>query len=279
MRQDAAATEQEHPIRTWNFRLSAVISVQQAVREAIMLAMDLLKRNSLMSHMGRKAFESLKPRLRPVMLESEEILYRAGDSISHIYFPETAVLCMLTIMEDGRTVEAATVGCEGASWVSASYGAPTMPCQTMVAVAGSALRIAVRYVEEEIQQNVEFHNVLTEYAHALLISSFRTGACNALHSLKQRCARWMLTTLDRISTTEFCITHQFLASLLGCNRAALTSILGDLEETGGIRIRRGRIEIADRSRLARSSCECYEIMRQNYERLAKRESAEINQRV
>ena len=107
------------------------------------------------------------------MLKREEILYRPGEAISHIYFPETAVLCMLTIMEDGRTIEAATVGCEGASWLSASYGAPPMPCQTMVAVAGFSHRIAVRYVEEEIQQNGEFHNVLTEYAHALLISSFR----------------------------------------------------------------------------------------------------------
>lgn len=233
--------------------------------------MDLIQQNSLLSHLDSHSLERLRLRFRPVTLQGEEVLYRAGDRISHIYFPESAVLCMLTIMEDGRTVEAATVGREGASWVSASYGAPTMPCQTMVAVAGSAFRIAARHVEEEIRLNGVFHNVLTEYAHALLISSFRTGACNALHSLKQRCARWMLTTLDRTSASEFCITHQFLASLLGCNRVALTSILGELEEMGGIHTRRGRIEIADRARLAESACECYGVIRQNFLQLVKRE--------
>jgi CRP-like cAMP-binding protein len=220
--------------------------------------------NSLFHHLDAHCLERLGRRLRPVTLQSEEILYGAGDRISHMYFPTTAVLCMLTIMEDGRTVEAATVGKEGASWVSASYGSPTMPCQTMVAIAGSALRIAARDVEEEIQQNGAFHNVLTEYAHAFLISSFRTGACNALHSLKQRCSRWMLTTLDRTSLTEFCITHSFLSSLLGCNRAVLTSLLGELEQSGAIHTRRGRIEIVDRLPLESSSCECYQVIRDNF---------------
>lgn len=237
-----------------------------------MAAMDLIQQNGLLRHLDSRSLERLGPRLRPVALKSQEILYRAGDQISHIYFPSSAVICMLTIMEDARTVEAATVGREGASWVSASYGTPTMPCQTMVAVAGSGLRIPARYVEQEIQQNGVFHNVLTEYAHALLISSFRTGACNALHSLTQRCARWMLTTLDRISVSEFSITHQFLASLLGCNRVAVTSIIGDLEQMGGIHAGRGRIEIADRTRLERSACECYSIIRQNFLRLGEREN-------
>lgn len=235
--------------------------------------MDLIRENELLCHLDPQSVERLRPRLRLVTLKSQEILYRPGDHISHIFFPSSAVLCMLTIMEDARTVEAATVGREGASWVSASYGTPTMPCQTMVAVAGSGFRIAARFVEEEIRLNGAFHNILTEYAHALLISSFRTGACNALHSLTQRCARWMLAALDRIPTQELCITHQFLASLLGCNRVVLTSILGELEKTGAIHTRRGRIEIADRARLRASSCECYEVIRQNFVHLGERERA------
>jgi CRP-like cAMP-binding protein len=144
-----------------------------------------------------------------------------------------------------------------------------MPCQTTVAIAGCAFMIAARYVEDEIQQNGAFHNVLTEYAHALLISSFRTGACNALHSLKQRCARWMLTTLDRTSASEFSITHMFLSSLLGCNRGVLTTILGELEEAGGIQTRRGRIEIVNRLPLESSSCECYQVIRETFLHLQK----------
>jgi CRP-like cAMP-binding protein len=209
--------------------------------------------------------------LRPVTFRAQEVLYHAGDRISHIYFPDTAVLCMLTIMKDGRTVESATVGNEGASWVSASYGTPTMPCQTMVAVGGTGHRIAARHVEEEIRNNGIFHNLLTEYAHALLISSLRTGACNTLHSVTQRSARWMLTTLDRTTGEEFAITHEFLASLLGCNRTVLTTILGELEAAGGIHTKRGRIELADRSRLEKCSCECYWTLRENFTELRIRE--------
>ena len=139
--------------------------------------------NDLLQRLNPEGLVRLRPRLKPVVLRAEEILYHAGDRISHIYFPSTAVLCMLTIMKDGRTVESATVGHEGASWVSASLGTPTMPCQTMVAVPGSAHKIAAKYVEEEIRQNGIFHDLLSEYAHALLISSLRTGACNTLHSL------------------------------------------------------------------------------------------------
>lgn len=229
------------------------------------------EQNGLLRRLDAQSLARLTPRLRPVMLKSEEVLYKAEDTISHIFFPSSAVLCMLTIMKDGRTVESATVGREGASWVSASYGSPTMPCQTTVALGGGGFRIAARYVEEEIRHNGKFHNVLTEYAHSLLISSFRTGACNALHTLTQRCARWMLTTLDRTTGTEFCITHQFLASLLGCNRAVLTTVLGDMEKAGGILTQRGRIEIADRGRLETLSCECYEVIRDNFLQLAERE--------
>src|SRR6202000_1652775 len=137
---------------------------------------------------------------------------------------------MMTIMEDGSTIESATVGHEGASWVSASLGTPTMPCQTMVAVPGSAHRIATKYVEEEIRQNGIFHDLVSQYSHALLISSLRTGACNTLHSLAQRSARWLLVAFDRISGNEFVITHDFMAALLGCSRTSLTTILGELEQ-------------------------------------------------
>jgi hypothetical protein len=143
-------------------------------------------------------------------LQQQAILYQAEERITNIYFPETAVLCMLTMMNDGRSIESATVGNEGASWISASLGAPTMPCQTMVSVGGMAYKIAVKSIEEEIRRNGIFHDLLSEYAHALLISSLRTGACNALHSLTQRCARWMLVTLDRTTEERFVVTHEFV---------------------------------------------------------------------
>jgi CRP-like cAMP-binding protein len=222
------------------------------------------ERNHLLRNLDRGGIERLQARLKPSELHAREILYHPGQRITDIYFPETAVLCMLTIMEDGRSVESATVGSEGASWVSASIGAPTMPCQTMVSVAGSARKISAEDVEHEIRRNGLFHNLLSEYSHALLISSLRIGACNALHSVTQRCARWMLTTLDRTTHERFGITHDFLAGLLGCSRPTLSTLLGELEQAGGIEVSRATINIVDRKRLEQSACECYALVHQAF---------------
>lgn len=121
-----------------------------------------LNSNELLRHLNRESLDRLVPLLRPANLQAQEIIYRPQARISDIYFPDTAVLCMLTIMADGRSIETATVGSEGASWVSASLGSPTMPCQTMVVIGGRAHKIAARHIEEEIQRNGTFHDVLTE---------------------------------------------------------------------------------------------------------------------
>lgn len=223
-----------------------------------------VKSNSILGNLDPDALNRMQSRLHLVMLKAEDIVYYPGDRISHIYFPITAVLCMLTIMENGESVEAATVGREGASWVSASLGAPTMPCQTMVSVSGSAYKIEAAFVEEEIRHNRLFHDLVSEYAHALLISSLRTGACNTLHSFSQRAARWMLTTADRTLSSELFITHQFMSALLGGSRSVLTTVLGELEDLGGIRTGRGHIELADRGRLEDAACECYQVLRLNF---------------
>jgi CRP-like cAMP-binding protein len=237
------------------------------------------ERNHLLRHLDSEGVKRLESRLMPAELHSQEILYHPGQRITDIYFPETAVLCMMTIMEDGRSVESATVGSEGASWVSASLGSPSMPCQTMVSVGGSARKISADDVELEIRRNGLFHDLLSEYSHALLISSLRIGACNALHTVTQRCARWMLTTLDRTAQERFAITHDFLAGLLGCSRPTLTSILGELEEAGGIQTHRGTIEIVDRGRLEQSVCECYALVHEAFEDLHGRLDERVSSQV
>src|SRR5215469_4332489 len=120
--------------------------------------------NHLLRYLDPGALARLTPKLKLVTLTAEEILYSPGDPISHIYFPTSATLCMLTIMDDGRTIESATVGNEGASWLSASLGTSPTPCQTIVAVAGNAYKIAAEYVAEEIRQNSIFHNLVSEYS-------------------------------------------------------------------------------------------------------------------
>jgi CRP-like cAMP-binding protein len=226
--------------------------------------------NQLMRHLDGEVMDRLYSKLTKVSLEPQQVLYHAEQPISDIYFPDTAVLCMLTIMRDGRSVESATVGNEGASWVSASLGAPTMPCQTMVAVGGKARRIHAKDVETEIRRNGLFHDLVSEYSHALLITSLRTGACNAIHSLTQRCARWMLGALDRSASEQLVITHEFLAALLGCSRSVMTGTLGELENRGSIRTGRGKIEVIDPHVLRDAACECYSMLHDNFETLRER---------
>ena len=223
--------------------------------------------NQLLTHLDQEAELRLRPHLKTVNFQVQEILYRPEAHIRQIYFPATAVLCMLTVMADGRSIESATVGREGASWISASMGAPTMPCQTMVAIGGEGHLIDVHHVEDEIRQNGSFHQALTRYSHTLLIHALRTGSCNGLHSLRERCARWMLLTHDRVGSNEFPLTQEFLAQMLGVRRPSVTVVAGILQQAGFIRFRRGRITITDRRGLEGASCGCYAVLREVFDRL------------
>jgi CRP-like cAMP-binding protein len=205
--------------------------------------------------------------LEPVHLDARQVLYAPVQHIREIYFPESCVVAMMTVMTDGSTIEAATVGREGASWISASLKSQRMPCETIVAITGRAHKVSSHIVEREIQENGRFHDALSEYAHALLIQTLRSAACNALHSIEQRCSRWMLMTLDRTDEDSFAITHEFLASLLGVRRTSVSQLVERLAEDGTLDISRGQIRVADRRKLQRITCECYGIVKQYYQDL------------
>ena len=165
-------------------------------------------------------------------------------------------------MSNGDSIEAATVGREGASWISASVGARSMPCEPWPCTT-HVLKLAVEDLDRELKENGPFRDVLTEYSHALLIATMRTSACNGLHRLQERCARWIMTTLDRIDGDHFC--HE------GISGAAVGHQPADDERDGG-HLRKGgdsqregrRVIVADRKRLKEASCECYEVIRHHY---------------
>jgi CRP-like cAMP-binding protein len=217
---------------------------------------------SVLDEAGRNRFFS---KMHRVELKTRQVLYLPDQRISEIYFPEDSVVAMLTVMRNGATIESATVGREGASWISASFRSPAMPCQTMVAIAGQAYRVPAQIVEQEIRHNGRFHDTLSHYSHVLLIQTLRSTACNGLHTLAQRCSRWMLMTLDRTELDRFVITHDFLASLLGVQRTGVSALVERLASQGILEIRRGRIRVADRMKLERVSCECYRTMKQQFE--------------
>jgi CRP-like cAMP-binding protein len=223
--------------------------------------------NYLLNSLEPVAFARVAKKLTRVKLRPKEVVYRPNEPIDHVLFPENAVLCLMTLMSNGDTIEAATVGREGASWISASVGAPSMPCETIVVIEGTALKLAIGDLDRELKENGHFRDVLTEYSHALLIASMRTSACNGLHGLQERCARWMLMTLDRVDSDRFHVTKEFLAQLLGTNRPTVSVLVSVFEKAGILKVEGRRVILEDRNRLTEAACECYEIIRKNYEQV------------
>src|SRR5580692_1036741 len=227
--------------------------------------------NQLLNSLERAAFDRLARKLTRVKLRPKEVVYKPNEPIDHVLFPENAVLCLLALMSNGDTIEAATVGREGATWISASVGAPSMPCETIVVIEGTALKLAIGDLDRELKENGHFRDVLTEYSHALLIASMRTSACNGLHRLQERCARWILMTLDRVDSDRFAVTKEFLAQLLGTNRPTVSVLVSALERAGILKVDGRWVTLADRNRLQEAACECYEIIRKTYQVVARQE--------
>ena len=225
--------------------------------------------NKLLRLLEPPAFQRLAPKLKAAALHPKQVLYKPNQSIDTIYFPENAVICQMTVMKDGDTLETSTVGLEGASWISASIGAPSMPCETIVAIGGDAHALAINDLDLEMRENEPFRDVLTQYSHALLIHSMRMTGCTGLHTLEQRCARWILTTLDRVTEDRFSITHEFLAMLLGASRPSVSLVIEEFQRGGMLRVETGRVLIGDRSRLLGVSCDCYEVIKSNYEQVGR----------
>ena len=227
----------------------------------------IITANKLLNSLEPDAFERVSGKLTRVTLRQKEVVYKPDEPIDHVLFPENAILCLVTLMSNGDTIEASSVGREGASWISASVGAPSMPCETIVVIEGTALRLPIADLDRELKENGHFRDVLTEYSHALLIASMRTAACNGLHGLQERCARWILTTLDRVGADRFAVTKDFLAQLLGTNRPMVSVMVSTLEKAGILNVEGRWVTLADRDRLEEAACECYEIIRKNYQKV------------
>jgi CRP-like cAMP-binding protein len=225
--------------------------------------------NKLLCLLEPPSYERLAPKLTPTTLQTRQILYRPEEPIRTVYFTDSTVICQMTVMKNGDTIETVTVGLEGASWISASTGAPSMPCETIVAIGGDAHALDIDELDREERENDLFRQVLTQYSHALLIQSMRLTACTGLHTLQERCARWMLMTLDRVPANRFSITHEFLAMLLGASRPAVSAVIEDFKRRGILKGEGGRILVGDRDGLLAVSCECYEIITRHYEQVGR----------
>ena len=226
--------------------------------------------NKLLRLLKPAGYERIASKLKPTILHAKQILYQPNQAIHTVYFPETAVICQMTVMCNGDTLETATVGMEGASWISASIGAPSMPCETVVAIGGDALALDIGDLDREMRENEHFRDLLTQYSHALLIHSMRMTGCTGLHTLEQRCARWILETLDRVSAERFSITHEFLAMLLGVSRPSVSIVIEEFVRQKMLRVEPGRVLTAgNRDGLLKISCDCYAVIKENYEQVGR----------
>jgi CRP-like cAMP-binding protein len=225
--------------------------------------------NRLLDSLSPTRQADLAPHLEQVRLELKELLFEAGKRIDSVYFPLTAVASLLNLVEGTSGVEIATVGNEGLVGLSVSWGINTFNPREFVQcqVPGDALVMDAETFAAKVAAGGELTWLVHRYTQAFVTQIGQQVACNGLHSIQERCARWMLLTHDRVGSDEFPLTQEFLAQMLGVRRPSVTVVAGILQQAGFIRFHRGRITITDRRGLESTSCDCYRVLREVFDRL------------
>jgi CRP-like cAMP-binding protein len=223
--------------------------------------------NRLLSALSRDLQIRLLPRMEKVSLPIRQLLYEAGTPMTHVYLPLSGVISLVLKLTGGETVEVATVGNEGIIGTPAYLGAERSPCTAFCQVAGQALKMKVDHFQRSLQEHPEFAEVVRRYTQGMINQISQTTACNHVHSVQQRMCRWLLMTHDRVGADEFHLTQEFLAQMLGVRRPSVTVAAGLLQKAGLIAYQRGRIRIVDRPGLEQGACECYDTVRQEFDRL------------
>lgn len=230
-------------------------------------------RNQILAALPEAELARLAVNLEPVTLEARDVLYDPDRRIEHVYFPEDCLASLVGIMTDGSAVETATVGNEGMVGLAVFLGDDRTSGQAFCQVPGRASRMRVDVFRRELERGGDLSARLSRYTQALIAQIAQSSACNRLHPLRQRCARWLLQTHDRVGRDAFAFTHQFLSQMLGVRRATVTELAGEFEREGLIQNHYARLVIRDRRGLEAAACECYWIIRRESERLlAGRES-------
>ncbi|WP_447979141.1 Crp/Fnr family transcriptional regulator [Candidatus Nitrospira bockiana] len=204
--------------------------------------------------------QRLRRKMERVQLTSGKVLYEQGDIIGEVYFPQTAIISVVLVTSEGDSVEVASVGKEGILGICRFYGEERAIARAVVLVPGEAWRMQAPVFEAEFLADQILSSEVRRYAHAYLFQVTRSSACNRLHSVEQRCARWLLTLSDRCETGAFPVTQEFVAEILGVRRQTAAIVLTVLEEKGLIHNQRKQIRIRDRRGLEQVACECYGIV-------------------
>jgi CRP-like cAMP-binding protein len=205
--------------------------------------------------------------LERVAMPLGQVLYESGDTLSHVYFPTTAIVSLLYVMENGASAEIAVVGNEGIVGISLFMGGDSTPSRAVVQSAGRGFRLKAEIMKDAFNQAGTVLHLLLRYTQALITQMAQTAVCNRHHSLDQQLCRWLLLSLDRLQGNELVMTQELIANMLGVRREGVTESALKLQQAGLIRYARGHISVLDRMGLEKRSCECYAVVKKEYDRL------------
>jgi len=225
------------------------------------------RKNQLLAALPDMEWHRWLPQLEPVDMPLGLVLYESGATLSHVYFPTTAIVSLLYVMENGASAEIAVVGNEGIVGISLFMGGESTPSRAVVQSAGKGFRLKAQVVKDEFNRAGPVLHLLLRYTQALITQMAQTAVCNRHHSLDQQLCRWLLLSLDRLQDNELVMTQELIANMLGVRREGVTEAALKLQQDGLIRYARGRITVLDRPAIEKRTCECYAVVHKEYQRL------------
>lgn len=231
------------------------------------------KQNRLLAALPSPEYERLVPHLALAPMPLGKVLHESGTQLNYVYFPTTSIMSLLYVMEDGATSETAVVGNEGMIGVTLFMGGETMPSKAVVQNAGYAYRMKKQQLKDEFDRSIPLRHLLLRYTQALLTQMAQTAVCNRHHSLDQQLCRRLLLNLDRLPTNDLTMTQELMANMLGVRREGVTEAAGKLRSAGLINYYRGHITVLNRPKLEDRSCECYAVVKKEFDRLLTTSSA------
>lgn len=248
-------------------RKSDVLASRAAHSGPVVPSWDEAKLNRLLAALPDAALERWLPDLELVEFPLGYVLYESGNVGTNVYFPTSAIVSLLYVMENGDSAEIAIVGNEGLVGISLFMGGNSTPSRAVVQSAGKGYRLSAKLMKKEFDQAGPAMHLLLRYTQALITQMSQTAVCNRHHSLDQQLCRWLLLSLDRLPGNELVMTQELIANMLGVRREGVTEAALKLQKDGLISYTRGRIKVLDRAGLEKRSCECYEVVKKEYDRL------------
>ena len=225
------------------------------------------RNNFLLAALPDPEWEQWRPLLERVEMPLGQVLYESGATLTHVYFPTTAIVSLLYVMENGSSAEIAVVGNEGLVGISLFMGGESTPSRAVVQSAGQGLRLQAQLMKDEFNRAGPVLHLMLRFTQALITQMSQTAVCNRHHSLDQQLCRWLLLSLDRLPTSELVMTQELIANMLGVRREGVTEAALKLQGAGLISYSRGHIMVLDRPGLEKRTCECYAVVKREYERL------------